>query len=136
MRSGDSRKALIRRGFSSSSAGFAAVDALVALTILASTLILALGAAGSAQRAAAAGLEARRVQLLLGFLMILPKDRLGIWSGADRGLDWTLELSRAADGSIQGVWPLCRRVAKASNPRTGRHYDLSTIETCSLGVPR
>jgi len=136
MRFGDSRKALIRRGLSSGSAGFAAVDALVALTILTSTLILALGAAGSAQRAAAAGLEARRTHLLLGFLMNAPKNELGTWRGADRGLNWTLQLSRVAETSSDGAWLLCRRSATARNEQTRRHYELTTIETCPPGLPR
>jgi len=100
MRSGDSRKALIRRVLTSGSAGFAAVDALVALTVLASTLILALGAASSAQRAVAAALETRRAEQLLGFLMSLPKVSPGIWTGADHGIAWTLRVTPAADAAI------------------------------------
>lgn len=132
MRSGDSRKALIRRVLTSSSAGFAAVDALVALTILSSTLVLALGAASSAQRAAAAALEARHAHQLLGFLMNAPKEGPGIWSGADRGMTWTLRIAQAAPPSTQAAWPLCRRIADARSERTGRRYELSTVETCSL----
>lgn len=132
MRSGDSRKALIRRVLTTSSAGFAAVDALVALTVLASTLVLALGAVSSAQRAAAAALETRHAQQLLGSLMNLPKASPGVWQGNDQGLAWTLSLTSTIDPSLRGSWPVCRRIAEARSKRTARRYELSTVETCSL----
>ena len=116
--------------FTGDSDGFAAVDGLVALTMLATTMILVLGAASSAQRAAATVHEIGQANRLISFLMNTPKARTGDWAGIDRGLKWRLEITPVTDPALRPDWRLCRRSADVVSIRTQRRYGVSSAEVC------
>lgn len=107
-------------------AGFASVDALVALTILTSTIVLALTAGDTARRNAAASLEARQMANLLESLMAEPPQS-GTRSGRAGELRWTVA------SMITPVEPfglsLCRRTASVAGLRSER---LRTVETQAI----
>lgn len=119
-------------GPGSGQGGFAAVDALVAVTILSSSLALSLAAAGVGVRASRAAAETRQAEMLLRDRIESSVGREGAWSGRDQGLDWRVE-ARRLDGAAWGGSVLrrpCERDATARARRTGRTYRITTIDIC------
>ena len=109
--------------------GFAAVDALVAVTILSSSLALSLTAAQIGVRASRAAAETHDAELILRDRMELTAGRVGVWSGRDQGLAWRVEARLANSGRADQAGP-CVRTALAKAVRTGRVYRLATVDTC------
>jgi hypothetical protein len=117
------RGAAVRRR--DGSAGFAAVDALVALTLLSTTLVLALQAASTVQKTSAAALEGRRAKALLDYLMVSDRPAAGHWSGVSGDLRWNLAIRPQTTPET-----VCRRSALARSEKSNRRYEVSTLEPC------
>jgi hypothetical protein len=113
--------------------GFAAVDALVALTLLAITLSLAMEAAGSARRLGAAALQTRRATALLQYLQANAPAGPGKWSGQAAGMNWRLEAKLLDADPQANALRLCRRAAEV---RDGpRRFALASTAFCKAPAP-
>ncbi|WP_165189883.1 hypothetical protein [Caulobacter soli] len=108
--------------------GFAAVDALVAVTILSSSLALSLMAVQVGARASRSAGETRDAELLLRERLESTTGEAGVWSGHDQGLDWRVEAHVAGDTSPHRATP-CVRTASAK-AASGRIYRIATVDTC------
>jgi hypothetical protein len=107
--------------------GFAAVDALVALTILAATIALSLQAAAAAQRVAASAQEIRKANTLLRYLIqSVPAGG----QGRSETFLWDVELAPLGTERDGSAVQLCRHSATARDQRSGRRYTLATLAIC------
>jgi hypothetical protein len=101
-------------------AGFAAVDALTALAILATTIALSISALSVARRASVAASEtnAARTTLLqvLGDAPRLP----GVYSGTIGAFDWSLRIHEETPPNSPAR--LCRQRASLHGRVSGRSY--------------
>ena len=113
--------------------GFAAVDALVALTIISTTLILSLGAAETARRASVSAAETRRANELLQYLIDAAPSRIGAASGRASGFDWRVEV-RAAAGAHAPTLQVCDRSAQLISRQSGRRYALASARLCPVSA--
>ena len=111
--------------------GFAVVDALVALTILATTFALSLEALGTARRLAGAALETRRAGALLQVLLETDPGTTGTRKGRTSGFDWRVEVVRDGVDPAAPALSLCHSSAEAVSMKAGRRYQLSTAEFCA-----
>jgi hypothetical protein len=109
--------------------GFAAVDALVAVTILSSTLALSLTAAEIGTRASRTAGETRDAELMLRGRLEDTAGQIGVWSGHAQGLDWRVEAHLPDNAVAQRGGP-CVRTALAKSMRSGRTYRVATADTC------
>jgi hypothetical protein len=109
--------------------GFAAVDALVAVTILSSSLALSLTAAEIGARASRTAGETRDAELMLRGSLEVTAGRIGVWTGRVPGLTWRVEAHRSGDAVAQRAGP-CVRTASATSIRSGRTYHIATVDTC------
>ena len=109
--------------------GYAAVDAMVALVILAMTITFALGAAQTAIRAAVAGNETRRATQLLRYLVDEAPWALATQSGKANGFSWRVQTRRAADTGVPGVL-LCDRLAELVSNSSHRRFHLEGVAIC------
>lgn len=108
--------------------GFAAVDALVAVTILSSSLALSLMATQVGARASRSAAETRDAELLLRERLESTAGQTGVWSGRHLGLDWRVEAQAPDIGSARRAAPCVRTaLAKAAG---GRTYRITTVDTC------
>lgn len=112
--------------------GFAAVDALVAVTILSSSLALSLAAAEIGARASRTAGETRNAELTLRGRLEATKGQVGVWSGRTQDLDWRVEAHLSDTGLNRRAGP-CARTAAATSIRSGRIYRLATVDTCVSG---
>ena len=114
-----------------SKGGFAVVDALTALTILATTIALTIGAADVARRLAASALESRLARGALDYLTVEPISKTGVRTGRDSRFDWALSLApydaRGADGVV-----ICRRTMELRSRTSGRGFEAATLEPCPI----
>jgi hypothetical protein len=112
--------------------GFASVDAMTGLAILASTLVLALSAHAMSRRMADAAVETRRATVLLQWLI---DDRgAAAESGRVAGFDWRVETQPARLGPSDARAPLCSRSASVQSSASGRSYGLATLVPCPLSA--
>ena len=109
--------------------GFAAVDAMVALTILASTVVLCLAAVQGAGRINAAAAETHRAEGELRYLLDVSPRAVGAVSGQDGGFSWRVRTEPERE-SRQGTAQICARTATARSQTSGRTYTLATAEVC------
>jgi hypothetical protein len=107
--------------------GFAAVDALVALTILAATIALSLEAAASATHAAASASEVREADTLLRYLL---QSHQGDEGGRSDRFAWRVEVTPLGPVKAGGTFQLCKHAAQARDQRSGRRYTLATLVAC------
>lgn len=121
---------VVDRSDDSQSDGFAAVDALVALTVLSSTIILTLAATQVARRAANDALETRRASELMQFIVLSEPHKIGDRTGRASGFRWRLETAQSTIAVNGATPPICTRRADATSLRTGHHYRLTTSEVC------
>jgi len=112
-----------------SRAGYALTDALVAMLILAVTLITSLGALGQARRAAAVAWEVRRADTLIAHLIEAAPHRYAASAGTSDGFAWLVETT--ATGADRPV-AVCRRAVSLENGRSGRLYRAATLEACPV----
>jgi hypothetical protein len=108
--------------------GFAAIDALVGLTILASALTLAMGAGLTALKldTRAQRLQSARSQLV--FLMENTKALPGERSGETAGLHWRTRVIVEPQAKAFG---LCRVTSEVFPALGARTYALSTLRPCA-----
>ena len=118
-----------RPGRAAEAEGFAAVDALVALTILSTTLILSLGAVETSRRAALSADETRRANELLLYLIDAAPGRVGETSGRSGGFEWRTQV-RVAAGPHMATLQICDRSAKLVSRRSGRRFSLASARLC------
>jgi Tfp pilus assembly protein PilV len=109
-------------------AGFAAIDAMIALSILASTVVLSSMALQTAQRAAAAAAETRQATAQLQYWLDTAPRVIGDSAGRAAGFDWSFSTRPVRVGPSAAQ--LCFRSARARSLRSGRVYALSTAELC------
>lgn len=108
--------------------GYAAVDALVGLMILSSTIILALAASGQARQVSEAALEARRAQSNLIYLLETVAANPQGGEGVIDRFRWRLEVAPAS--SPAAGLKLCQVQAELKSLRSGRRYHAQTTEPC------
>ena len=110
--------------------GFALVDALVALTIFATTLTLALGAETVGRKLAASAQGTRAAAAMLDYLIGQPLGSLGEKSGSDHDLTWRVGL--ADDGRAAGTlnFDLCRQTASVTLKASARTFSAATLAPC------
>ena len=115
--------------------GFAAIDALVALMILATTIALCLRAVETARKAAVAANETRYATQLLRDLLDASPRKLGTLMGHTPDFAWRLDMSPAFTALELPGGTLCERSAKLVNIDSGRAYSLATTEACPKAPP-
>ena len=114
--------------------GFAAVDALVAVTILSSSLALSLMAAQTGARASRTAGETRDAELLLRGRLESTSGQVGVWRGRDQGLDWWIEAHLSQTDPAHRAAPCVRTVS--ARAASGRTYRMATVDTCLPKVGR
>ena len=114
--------------------GYAAVDALVALTILTMTLGMAISAGDAAERAGAAAKESDRAADLFEYLTSQPPV-IGLQQGLTADFAWREAVTPLATPSPQGELHLCARHLQATSGRSGRHFDLEGQVLCVERAP-
>jgi hypothetical protein len=112
-----------------SSDGYAAVDAMVALAILAMTVTFAVGAAQTARRVAVAAEETRRATQLLRYLVDETPLTLAVQSGAASGFSWRVQTRLGADTGVPGL-RLCGRLAELVSSTSHRRFHLEGAAIC------
>jgi hypothetical protein len=113
--------------------GFAAVDALVAVTILSSSLALSLMAAQVGGRASRSAAETRDAEMLLRRNLEATAGQAGVWTGRDQGLDWRVEAHvYAAAATPAGPARLAAPCVRSASAKAagGRTYRLATVDIC------
>lgn len=116
------------RGPVEDQSGFAAADALVAVTILSSSLAMSLVAAGIGARASRAAEEVHAAELLLRDRLEQTAGRSGTWMGRDRGLAWMVTARPAEGGDPRRAAPCVRQASARAD--SGRLYRLVTVDIC------
>ena len=119
------------RASCSGSDGYAAIDTLVALTVLSSTLVFAIAAGHVGRQAARAALEARQARAVLMAAMERAPAEPGVTDAQGGGFAWRLTVREPV--LVAGATALCRRDATATALATARRYDLSTAVICPSG---
>lgn len=98
----------------SGQAGFAVVDAMIALAILSSTIVLSLVAIQTAHSASRVVSETRRARVELQYLLDNAPRALGVQSGRAGGFDWRVATQSAGDMGPSGA-RICNRTALAAS---------------------
>jgi len=111
-------------------AGFAAVDALVALVILASALALSLVATQSARKVASQAARTRQAEALCRYLLATGADVVGLTSGRASGLDWRLDVRRVSTDAHAPESQLCAASAAVRAQEGGPAFSMSTTVVC------
>jgi len=108
--------------------GFAAVDALVAVTILSTSLAMALVAAGIGARASHMAGEVRAAEMTLRDHLEKTAGRAGAWTGQGRQGDWRVEARLVEAGPALRAAPCVREASfRAASDRT---YRIATVDIC------
>lgn len=107
--------------------GFASIDALVAMTILAITLSLAFGVGQIALRASDRAHEINQADVYLRLLMERPELNA---KGAVREFNWTVETRPAPLPGSNGVERVCGRAVTVQSRTSFRSYQLASIVQC------
>jgi hypothetical protein len=112
--------------------GFAAVDALVALTLIAMTLALTIVAAQGAQRNSLRALELRRADTLLKYLLLAKPHALGVQAGDTDRFAWTVTTAPSQIDAEPSNLAICTRTASVRAAASGRAYRMTTSESCPV----
>jgi hypothetical protein len=107
--------------------GYAAVDAMVALLIIALTIVLSLQAVLQARRSAAMADEIRGAQVLMARLLDSGPRSFSPAAGTTNGFSWRLE---TAPTGLDRPIALCHRGVTLNSAATGRTFKAGTLETC------
>lgn len=110
-----------------SKAGFAAVDALVAVTVLASSLSLSLVAAEVSARASRAASETRAAEGLLCGRLHQFDGSAGSSSGTELALTWRMDAVPTAHSERPAP---CILTTTAEGKKSSRKYQLQTLALC------
>lgn len=109
-------------------AGYAAIDALVALMILSSTLICGMTAAHQSTTAAEAAFELRRANQLTSYLLETSPAQPGQTVGTTDGFGWRREVSVPVLAFGPGA--VCVRTVSLANAKSHRNYTAKTSAIC------
>lgn len=112
-------------------AGYAAIDALVALMVISITLILSIAAAATARSAATAAAVERAAGQRLRAVMAAAPRRLAAAEGVQGGYSWRVETLPEGAGAGGASFQPCRRRAQLKDLRSGRVWRLETTEFCA-----
>lgn len=112
--------------------GYAAVDALVALMILASTLVCAISATHSSRAAADMALEIRRANELAGYLLEVSPTTPGETVGQAEGFDWRRIVGEPVD--TFGASAICERRVVLTGVRDKRRFETRTNAVCPAAL--
>lgn len=123
----DVRAAISTGTGSAADAGFASVDAMVALVVLAMSTALGLSALHQAHRVATRADETHRAQTLLTQVLEAGPRSFATSSGLRDGFAWRLDTTTT--GTEQFI-DVCRRAASVRLGEGGRIYRAATLETC------
>jgi Tfp pilus assembly protein PilV len=110
--------------------GFALVDALVALTILAATLTAALSAADVGRRNATAAHESHAASVLMQTLLGQPLRAVGKVANGNRDFRWTVALANEGQAGPTLNFDLCRQNVQVISRKTGRSVSVSHLAVC------
>jgi hypothetical protein len=109
-----------------------AVDALVALTILSSTIVFALAATEQGQHAARSALEMRRAGDLLTYVAETSRTASGVVSGQTDAFLWRVNIDDPLPSSASES--MCAHRVTVTSRLTDRSYSLRTDEICPTQV--
>jgi len=118
------------RRLADGTAGFAAVDALVALVILASALALSLVATQSARKVAAQAARTRQAEALCRYLLTTSSGVVGLTSGRSSGLDWRLDVTRVSTDAHAPESRLCAASVAVRAQDGGQIFAMTTTVVC------
>lgn len=123
------RLAVVRAlGAADGAEGYAAVDALVALMILASTLVCAVSATHGSRLAADAALQLRRANELSAYLLETSPSEPGATSGEVDGFAWRREVTEPIETFGPGA--ICERRVVLTSLRDQRRFSARTNAVC------
>jgi hypothetical protein len=108
--------------------GYMAVDALVATTMLASTIVFALAAGHQALDASRAGLEVRQADDLLTYIVENSRDAAGVTTGATDTFLWRVAVDPPIPSAAAAS--LCAHAVTVTSRRTSKSYGVATTEIC------
>lgn len=111
--------------------GFALVDALTALVMLATVIALALSVVGTSRRLAAAASETHQAVTALNYLLVLPLQSQIARSGESSAFTWRVALASASAPAHLGV-PMCQRSVVLQSRKSQRGYQAESLEPCPL----
>ena len=112
--------------------GYAAVDALVALTILTLTLVMALAAGAHAREAAILADETHKARDLMQFLLAsTPSSSGGESSGLSGDFAWATTEGRISNAAASATIQVCQRAVELKSRATGRRYGLMAASLCA-----
>jgi hypothetical protein len=109
--------------------GYIAVDAMVALLIIALATVLSLQAVERAHSAATAADEYKTAQIVITDIMEGGPRSFTVATGNARGFSWRLVTE--VTGSQHPI-AICRRALTLQASRSGRTFQASTNETCPV----
>ena len=110
-----------------------AVDALIAMTILASTVVLALQASVNGLKSARAGLELRQANDLLRFIVENTFDKSGFSQGQTAQFRWSLSVGDPQPTTAAAS--LCAHLVQVTSIRSAKTYQIQTEEICPTPSP-
>jgi hypothetical protein len=108
--------------------GYMAVDALVALTIFASTIVFALAAAHQGLRASRSGLEVRQANDLLTYLLESSRDASAVADGQTDAFLWHLAVGDPLPSAAAAS--LCVHQVTLTSLHSRKTYVARTTEIC------
>ncbi len=113
-------------------AGYAAIDALVALMILASVLVCSVSATHGSRTAADAALELRKANELVGYLLETSPTTPGETTGEADGFTWTRVVADPVD--TFGPSAICERQVVLTGVRDKRRFEARTNAVCPAAL--
>lgn len=108
--------------------GFAMVDALTALVVLAVTVTLCISTVTIGRRLALSAADTRQAGAALEYLMDVQLETAGTLAGAQGSLRWRLSLERLNLPSM--IYPACRRSAEVRVRPEGKAFAAASFEPC------
>lgn len=115
-------------------AGFAAVDALTALAILATTITLSIVALSAARRAEQLASQTGAARTTIQFLLAEPARPAGLYSGSNPDFHWTVQVDQEA-GTASPV-QLCAQMISLRSRTGGKIYTAQSRRPCPPNLPQ
>lgn len=113
-------------------AGYAAVDALVGLMILAAVLVATIAATHGSREAADLALEFRKANELVAYLLETAPQASGETAGQSSDFAWTRTVSEPIDTFGSGA--ICERHVTLRGLRDGRRFEARTNSVCPAAL--
>lgn len=114
------------------SGGYAAVDALIAMFILGSTVVFSIAAAQQGMRAAALAREIREADLLTQSILANTTGTTASTTGRRSGFAWSLDVGEPLHS--YGAAALCTHKVTMQSVTSRRTYVTATDEVCASGA--